>query len=396
MAVSLMLLSLSAGAYASSLNYKKGDADTNDTVTASDARIILRFSTDLDVYSKAHLKICDIDNDGRITSADARYVLRTSVNLSSLSGETVSVTESEFHDYVNGEPEDPLFKWNIPPMPEVNAPHETFTFTVYGHGHGVGLSMYGALSLEDAGYTYDKILSHYYTGTEIKDYGYYPQLTYYPTTGYIDTEQLVARITYQEIYGITEYGRYKEALKAQAVAVFTILAYNNFFVKNKWDVGIASPVGYYNLPSDFRALIHDIMGEYMTEVGKTAPIMSVYSGLAAGMTASAEDIWGTDIPYLQSVESPFDMDRSNFISTRTYTVSEMKKLIKTYNPAIHLSEDPAEWLEIVEHNASIDENRGYVIKIRVGDRYMDGAEDFNLNLMRNALRSSCFYITYTP
>ena len=37
-----------------------------------------------------------------------------------------------------------------------------------GYGHGVGMSQYGAQGMAKEGYTYDKILKHYYTGTEIK------------------------------------------------------------------------------------------------------------------------------------------------------------------------------------------------------------------------------------
>ncbi len=37
-----------------------------------------------------------------------------------------------------------------------------------GYGHGVGMSQYGALGMAKEGYTYDKILKHYYVGTEIK------------------------------------------------------------------------------------------------------------------------------------------------------------------------------------------------------------------------------------
>ncbi|MCI9110707.1 MAG: stage II sporulation protein D [Bacilli bacterium] len=42
------------------------------------------------------------------------------------------------------------------------------TVTTKGYGHGVGMSQYGALGMAKEGYTYDKILKHYYQGTEIK------------------------------------------------------------------------------------------------------------------------------------------------------------------------------------------------------------------------------------
>ena len=45
---------------------------------------------------------------------------------------------------------------------------ESVTITTKGYGHGVGMSQYGALGMAKEGYTYDKILKHYYIGTEIK------------------------------------------------------------------------------------------------------------------------------------------------------------------------------------------------------------------------------------
>jgi stage II sporulation protein D len=36
-----------------------------------------------------------------------------------------------------------------------------------GFGHGVGLSQYGAYEMAKAGYTYDRILGHYYTGSAV-------------------------------------------------------------------------------------------------------------------------------------------------------------------------------------------------------------------------------------
>lgn len=42
-----------------------------------------------------------------------------------------------------------------------------FIFTTKGYGHGVGLSQMGAVGYARHGYTYDRILTHYYTGVTI-------------------------------------------------------------------------------------------------------------------------------------------------------------------------------------------------------------------------------------
>ncbi len=45
---------------------------------------------------------------------------------------------------------------------------DTFVFTGEGWGHGVGMSQYGAKGMAAAGFTYDEILKHYYTGTHLE------------------------------------------------------------------------------------------------------------------------------------------------------------------------------------------------------------------------------------
>ena len=45
---------------------------------------------------------------------------------------------------------------------------ENVRINTKGFGHGVGMSQYGAEALAKKGYSYDKILKHYYTGVEIK------------------------------------------------------------------------------------------------------------------------------------------------------------------------------------------------------------------------------------
>lgn len=46
---------------------------------------------------------------------------------------------------------------------------ENFAITTKGYGHGVGLSQYGANAMAFAGYTYDQILAHYYSGVALKN-----------------------------------------------------------------------------------------------------------------------------------------------------------------------------------------------------------------------------------
>ena len=43
----------------------------------------------------------------------------------------------------------------------------TFFASGNGWGHGVGMSQYGALGYANEGWTYDRILAHYYTAAEL-------------------------------------------------------------------------------------------------------------------------------------------------------------------------------------------------------------------------------------
>ena len=59
---------------------------------------------------------------------------------------------------------------------ELNSTHFTIsttdtsiTFHTEGYGHGVGMSQYGAKRMAEDGKSYEEILLHYYTGTEISD-----------------------------------------------------------------------------------------------------------------------------------------------------------------------------------------------------------------------------------
>lgn len=56
------------------------------------------------------------------------------------------------------------------PVFNIKTSADTITFSVCGYGHGVGMSQYGADYLAKQGNSYKEILTHYYTGVEIKSY----------------------------------------------------------------------------------------------------------------------------------------------------------------------------------------------------------------------------------
>ena len=62
-------------------NITIGDVNDDSRITAADARLILRFSADLERFSASQKEKSDVNGDGRITAADARLVLRISASL---------------------------------------------------------------------------------------------------------------------------------------------------------------------------------------------------------------------------------------------------------------------------------------------------------------------------
>lgn len=51
---------------------------------------------------------------------------------------------------------------------KIFADEDSVCFEVTGYGHGVGMSQYGANTMAKEGFDYKKILTHYYSGTEIE------------------------------------------------------------------------------------------------------------------------------------------------------------------------------------------------------------------------------------
>ena len=53
-----------------------GDVDGNGSITATDARKILRYVAGLDTLSLSQQNVGDVDGNGSVTSTDARRILR--------------------------------------------------------------------------------------------------------------------------------------------------------------------------------------------------------------------------------------------------------------------------------------------------------------------------------
>ena len=64
--------------------YTPGDVNQDGKVTASDARLALRYSAKLQMLTNAQMKAADANADGKVTAADARILLRYAAGLAIL------------------------------------------------------------------------------------------------------------------------------------------------------------------------------------------------------------------------------------------------------------------------------------------------------------------------
>lgn len=267
----------------------------------------------------------------------------------------------------------------------------TFTFTVYGYGHGVGMSQNGAMTYAKNGWTYDKILLHYYnaSGMSIVKDSNMPETVSFNGKSYSLVEYL-AKTTRAEMGASANI----EAFKAQVVAIYTYAKRTGFKMTSSHHAFNSS---YAYEGTTIHSAVNAVLGEYLAYNG--SPAMTPYFSTSAGKTTSSANVWGGSYPYLQGGRTS---PESNVVRTLTMSSKELKALIDDYNAStsssnrITLQDDPAKWITILEHDSAVSKNVGYISSIKIGDKTMKG-NAFRLNIMgASTLRSHCFSYTYKP
>ena len=272
----------------------------------------------------------------------------------------------------------------------------TFIFKVYGYGHGAGMSQHGAMAMAKNGDTYETILTHYFPGTTVKEDTATPATINYGGVD-IPIVEYLCKTTKQEM-GYSSAG--KEAVKAQMAAIYSYAKHNGFKVK-KSQHAYASSFEFegsriYEVCLEYlgMATAEDTpVAKYVDYNGKAAN--TVYFASSAGKTASAKSVWSADTyPYLRGgVSSPETVDTT----TVEISAADMKKYIESYakdnGKTITLSDNPAEWLEILSHDSAYNSNTGYVTEIRVGNVKIKG-NAFRCNVLDFKIRSHCFTFEY--
>ena len=257
----------------------------------------------------------------------------------------------------------------------------TFVFTVYGYGHGVGMSQYGANSFAKQGWSYDKILTYYYTGTSVVDDPNMPK-TLKVNGKDVETSLAVA----MAVQGEMGPSFHTEALKAQAVAVYTYAMRNG-----------GSCSGLYTVANPSQTVINAVnavKGKYVSYNGTY--INAVFFAYSGGNTVSSSSVWGSTVnyPYLVSVDSSSDLQLSNCKTQVRVSAAEMKK--RAYDSyGVVLTGDPSTWLKIQSHDNSTGTGVGYVSKISMGGKVLSGNQ-FRTYVMDYDIRSHCFSVEFIP
>ena len=236
-----------------------------------------------------------------------------------------------------------------------------FAFTTYGWGHGVGLSQNGANAYATyAGWSYQDILFHYYQGTYLMNTGTTDGEIVSVNGETMDVLDAVAGIVYREVGG----SMHEEAIKAQAVAVYT---YIKFYGNDSHDL-LCKP----DPPQNVIDICRSVLGEALYYDGDFA--LTMFSASSGGYSANCYDVFSQDVPYLRSVYCEYDSVCDPHYGTVTYmTAEEVRRCIES-DYGITLSDNPENWF------APYVGDSGYIYNVII-----DGQIDVRGNDLRACL-----------
>ena len=259
--------------------------------------------------------------------------------------------------------------------PEIDAKPGQFAIVTYGWGHGVGMSQNGAnFYAQYSGWTYQDILFHYYPDTYLMNTGTAEDETITVAGVEGDVLSMVSQIVFNEVGSSMSY----EAIKAQAVAVYTYCKYNG------------------NDSSDLRCkpyppqvvvdACEEVLGQALYYDDDFA--LTMFSASSGGVTANCNEVFWSNPPYLRSVSSDYDAAYDPHYGTVTYIDDfQLRNMIEgAYG--IKLSDDPDKWIQ-----PTYSDETGYVTYVNIDNQRTVKGYEFKLAI---GLKSSKFSVYYTP
>ncbi len=96
----------------------------------------------------------------------------------------------------------------------------------------------------------------------------------------------------------------------------------------------------------------------------------VFHAISGGRTENSEDVWKNKIPYLRSVDSPYEEEASKFKSSRTLSNSEFVSILRKKVPGLKINQNSLKaGVKILDHTAG-----GRVKNIRIGNKTVSGRD----------------------
>lgn len=201
----------------------------------------------------------------------------------------------------------------------------------------------------------------------------------------VNGEKIEPKIALARLISAELKSGYKlESVKAHVVAAYSCLK----FLGNGFNIDGVRISETYN--SVIMNAVNEVYGEYLTY--NDALALPVYHALTAGAPLDMS----SKLPYLKSfkLENEIDSAARDYTSEKIYSVDEMKAILLKNNSSITLSDNPAEWIVIKSHTASVSNTVGYVTSVLFNGVEMTGVE-FRMNVFGPVdLPSLCFEIIY--
>jgi len=197
------------------------------------------------------------------------------------------------------------FSVNDRPFLKNNEPvGNVITFGGSGTEHGLGMSQYGAKGFADRGWNTEKILKHYYRGTEISGGG-------------TPSDEYVASVVSGEVNTSWNF----EMLKAQAITARSYATVNANQDCTPRTQACGQPT------AKAREAVAATKGQVLKYQGQV--IAAYFHSTSGGYTENNENVWGgTPLPWLRGVPSPYETESPHWEwNTKSYSKEQMASIL---------------------------------------------------------------------
>lgn len=175
-----------------------------------------------------------------------------------------------------------------------------------------------------------------------------------------------------------------EALKAQAVAAYSYIRYENAR-------GAAASLPMRTPTQKTCDAVSAVLGEALYYGGSIA--FTPYHASSAGWTNPAEEVWANGYSYLTRVESPHDPSSANRNVKAVFSAARVQSGLEKFLAISLDSEDPGSWLRTASVSAG-----GYVLSLEVtaadGSIHTLTGRQMRENVLSYGIRSHAFTVSW--